>query len=260
MVSEEFISLLMQVRSRLNTVIWLELINSISAWGEEYSLADITQALPGLTNPDAAWLLNRALSSRGNLSWSQVAVILSTIDVLYKSQHTDVEVVWSGPTNGVFPVRRFDQVLYDEIESARQRILLVTFAANKINLLAQKLLSSIDRGVSISLILESEAESGGQLTHDAINAFRPLKSKNCNVYFWPIQNREKNPLGRPGKLHAKCAVVDSVAIVGSANLTDDAFNRNIEIGLLIKEETITDLVYAHFLKLIEKRVFEKMVF
>ena len=36
--------------------------------------------------------------------------------------------------------------------------------------------------------------------------------------------------GRPGKLHVKCAIVDDVALVGSANLTDDAFNRNMELA------------------------------
>jgi phosphatidylserine/phosphatidylglycerophosphate/cardiolipin synthase-like enzyme len=35
-----------------------------------------------------------------------------------------------------------------------------------------------------------------------------------------------------GKLHAKAAVIDKQALLSSANLTDDAFLRNLELGVL----------------------------
>jgi phosphatidylserine/phosphatidylglycerophosphate/cardiolipin synthase-like enzyme len=43
-----------------------------------------------------------------------------------------------------------------------------------------------------------------------------------------------NLWGRPGKLHAKVALVDDFVLVSSANLTDDAFNRNLEVGVLLR--------------------------
>jgi hypothetical protein len=47
------------------------------------------------------------------------------------------------------------------------------------------------------------------------------------------RQRELNANGKPGKLHAKAALVDGQALISSANLTDDAFNRNLELGALL---------------------------
>lgn len=171
----------------------------------------------------------------------------------------NLEILWSGPASGLFPVRRFDQVLYDLIQTSTERILLVTFAATKINLLCSQLEIALEKDIPISLILEAEAESEGQLSYDAIHAFSPVISKGCKVYYWPLEKRERNPSGRPGKLHAKCAVVDSKSIIGSANFTDDAFNRNLELGLLMNEPATADQIYNHFKTLIDNNVLKQAV-
>ncbi len=54
------------------------------------------------------------------------------------------------------------------------------------------------------------------------------------VYQWPVEKRGRNTAGKPGKLHAKVALIDDVALVSSANLTDDAFNRNLEVGVMVR--------------------------
>lgn len=69
-----------------------------------------------------------------------------------------------------------------------------------------------------------------------------------------MQQRERNQGGRPGKLHAKAAIVDDVALIGSANLTDDAFNRNMELGLLVNDHSFVALILQHFEELIRTRV------
>ena len=56
----------------------------------------------------------------------------------------------------------------------------------------------------------------------------------------------------PGKLHVKCAVVDGTALVGSGNLTDDAFNRNMELGLAVNDGATADAIYDHFMALAER--------
>lgn len=60
-----------------------------------------------------------------------------------------------------------------------------------------------------------------------------LDNQRFAVYYWPVEHRERNYAGWPGKLHAKLAIVDEVVMVSSANLTDDAFNRNMEVGVMI---------------------------
>jgi phosphatidylserine/phosphatidylglycerophosphate/cardiolipin synthase-like enzyme len=66
----------------------------------------------------------------------------------------------------------------------------------------------------------------------ALNAFPEVICKHAQIYYWPLDKRELNASGKPGKLHAKVAVVDDQAVFSSANLTDDAFTRNLELGTL----------------------------
>ena len=164
------------------------------------------------------------------------------------------EIIWTGPANNRFPVRRIDQVLYDLISTARTRILLVTFAAHRVRHLCDHLTNAIQRGVKLTLIVESEEESEGQLTRDAIAAFRDVPLASASLYYWPVEKRERNSAGRPGKLHVKCAIVDDVALIGSANLTDDAFNRNMELGMLVREEATVVTIAEHFNELIRSGV------
>jgi len=113
--------------------------------------------------------------------------------------------------------------------------------------------SSVD--VSLTLILETAEESEGQLNFDALNAFSTLPKGSYSVYCWPSDRRPRNAAGRPGKLHVKCAVVDSTALVGSGNLTEDAFNRNMELGLLVNDAPTADVLYSHFTALIARNEF-----
>jgi phosphatidylserine/phosphatidylglycerophosphate/cardiolipin synthase-like enzyme len=56
-------------------------------------------------------------------------------------------------------------------------------------------------------------------------------------------------------LHAKVAIADtSRALIGSANLTEAALQRNIEIGLLLSTPAPIASVRAHFEALIHNGV------
>jgi phosphatidylserine/phosphatidylglycerophosphate/cardiolipin synthase-like enzyme len=78
--------------------------------------------------------------------------------------------LWAGPAPAsVIPARRIDQVLYDLVANADKDILLITFAAHKIQRLADVLASASRRGVRVRLVLEFGVESQFQLSHDALN-------------------------------------------------------------------------------------------
>lgn len=186
--------------------------------------------------------------------WSEIAVAMTTVDCLTGDIAPLTEIIWTGPANKRFPVRRIDQVLYDLVSKAKTRIVLVTFAAHRVRHLCAHLTQAVDRGVELTLIVESEGESEGQLILDAIEAFRNVPAARTHLYYWPLEKRERNQAGRPGKLHMKCAIVDNVALIGSANLTDDAFNRNMELGILIREQTTVESISEHFQELIRAKV------
>ena len=61
--------------------------------------------------------------------------------------------------------------------------------------------------------------------------------------------------GPTGVLHAKAVVADGEAVfTTSANLTDAALDRNIELGVLIRDRTLAESVTSHFQGLIDREV------
>ena len=61
--------------------------------------------------------------------------------------------------------------------------------------------------------------------------------------------------GPAGVLHAKAVVADGEAVfMTSANLTDAAFDRNIELGVLIRDRALAASVTSHFQGLIDREV------
>lgn len=220
----------------------------------------VQQHLPTTNNADLAYLASDVIKKASSLmSWESLSWALSTTFASFwrgqAEQH--IELLWSGPSPAdQIPARRIDQALYDLIANAKQEILLVTFAAAKIERLASALLKAHDRGVRICLILEFEQASEGQLSYDAIKAFPSALVKAADIYFWPVEKRERNQAGRPGKMHAKLAIVDDTALVSSANLTDDAFNRNLELGVLVKNSIFIQTAKLHIVTLISNKFFK----
>jgi cardiolipin synthase A/B len=129
------------------------------------------------------------------------------VDCLVDDNAEMTEIIWTGPANARFPVRRIDRVLYDLVSKASRRIILVTFAAHRVRHLCELLTHAVERGVELTLVVESEGESEGQLTTDAVTAFRNVPLANTHIYYWPIERPERNQAGRPGKLHTKCAII-----------------------------------------------------
>ena len=70
--------------------------------------------------------------------------------------------------------------------------------------------------------------------------------------------RSLDPAGGAGVLHAKAVVVDDEAVVTSANLTEAALDRNIEIGLLVRDRTLAATMTRHFTTLIERSLLQPL--
>ena len=65
--------------------------------------------------------------------------------------------------------------------------------------------------------------------------------------------------GPSGVLHATAGVVDEESVfVTSANLTEAAFDRNIELGLLVRDRTLAATTLMHFRTLIEKNLLRRL--
>lgn len=214
----------------------------------------VLQRLPNTNNADVPFLMTEVVrSAASKMSWEALSWSISTAFSTYHrcQAENQIELLWGGPSpaSGI-PARRIDQALYDLIANAKHEILLVTFAAAQIGRLTGELLVAAKGGVQIRLILEFEESSEGQLSYDALKAFPAALADASEVYYWPVDKRERNQAGRVGKLHAKVAIVDNVVLVSSANLTDDAFNRNLEMGIMVRNSEFLASARTYFESLI----------
>jgi phosphatidylserine/phosphatidylglycerophosphate/cardiolipin synthase-like enzyme len=78
---------------------------------------------------------------------------------------------------------------------------------------------------------------------------------------WPGRSRPRvfydpralDPKCSGGALHAKAVVADDEAVfITSANMTEAALERNIELGLLVRDRALAATVETHFRGLIDR--------
>lgn len=159
------------------------------------------------------------------------------------------ELVWTGPTTGVVPVRRTEQVICEVVESAFVELFLVSFVAYRAEIVVRSLKAAHERGVRIKILLEADQEHGGTLDFDS---FRHLRRElpDAEFYGWKQRDSENH-----GSVHAKCAVADDkLAFVSSANLTGAAMDRNMEVGVLVKGGKLPVQLSQHMWELIRRRI------
>ena len=71
--------------------------------------------------------------------------------------------------------------------------------------------------------------------------------------------RSVEPGSPAGVLHAKAVVADEKSVfITSANLTEAAQDRNIELGLLVRDRTLAATTVIHFRTLIEKDLLRRL--
>jgi cardiolipin synthase len=143
MVSPELVHALTAARRRMTQGDWQQLAAKLAAMNASPDSASIRNATGGLLSQDAAWVLSEAFRKSSSANWSEIGVAMTTVDCLAGDNTPLTEIIWTGPANGRFPVRRIDQVLYDLISSAKKRIVLVTFAAHRVHHLCEHLANAL---------------------------------------------------------------------------------------------------------------------
>lgn len=200
-------------------------------------------------------LFDEWTSSAAGLPGNAVALALrSASRTLEQEQHREsIDIVWTGPTTTEVPVRLTREALIDVIRAAQASLIVVSFAAYKVEAIVNELTAAANRGVGIRLILETDEVGGGTLTMDAADAFSALHDV-AEFYIWPADKRPALEHGK-ASLHAKAAVADDhTALVTSANLTGHALTQNMELGLLVRGGPIPRRLASHFRQLIAQGV------
>ena len=150
-----------------------------------------------------------------------------------RAAEVSVETVWSGPGSHHVPVRATAAVLADVIREARRELLLMTYSARQYEPLTVALQAAVNRGVHVSVVVETLQGAGSALAGDEpYQAFAGITG--IDLWHWPSAKRTE----AGAKMHAKLAVADRcVLFVTSANLTQSGVGKNIEAGLLVRGGT-----------------------
>ena len=164
-----------------------------------------------------------------------------------------VDILWTGPTTTAVPVRRMEQALCELIDSARKKLLIVSFVAYKAEKVYSAIRSAIERGVHVAFLTEASKENGGSLDVDPADLLKK-KFPEADFYRW-----ENPDTSHPAVVHVKCAIADeSRALVTSANLTGAAMDNNMELGLMISSRRVSSRMAAHFTALVTEQILIKI--
>jgi len=173
---------------------------------------------------------------------------------------TRADLVWSGPEVPGLHARDTRRVYEELLDSAERSVWACTYAffdgPRAFEVVARRM--EVRSELRVILLLNIQRRRGDT------TAAEQLVRRFADRFWatdWPGSSRPSvfyDPraleLDRPaGVLHAKALVVDDEAVfVTSANLTEAALDRNIEVGLLVRDRALALTVSSHFRGLIDR--------
>lgn len=176
------------------------------------------------------------LSEQGDGSYA-AGLLIGRLDAV--AEQPKITAVWTGPDSDGPSGRLTLAVVADLIAEAQQEILLVSYASWPGESVRQAMHAAAARGVAITLLLERSVDNprfSGQED--------PFPGLFARRLAWPAPAR---PQG--ASMHGKALVVDRrTALVGSANLTGHALERNLECGLLVRGGDVPARMADHLLR------------
>ena len=232
-----------------------EKVQAVAAQVRRTEASKATTALPSVVGtPVASGVVEQLAAAWKNTKVSSDE--LASMLIAANHVHTKVvsvqstELVWTGPTTPFVSARRTEQALLQVINSAEQTLFIISFVAYDVSTIVKALNAANDRGVTISMLLESSHENGGSISIDVIGKMRGLVP-GARLYAW----RDKAESFTNGRVHAKVAVADKIScFITSANLTGYAMEKNMEAGVLISGGSIAKLLDEHLRSLIHLRI------
>lgn len=171
-----------------------------------------------------------------------------------------IELVLSGPDVPGVPTGDTAAAMRTLISEATQEILLVGYAIHNAHSLLEPLAAKMaaNESLCVTFCLDIPRKLGDtSLESEIVRRFaRDFREKHwpwpgLPRLFYDPRSLSGNPEHR-SSLHAKCIVADrSAALITSANFTQAAQHRNIEVGLLVRHPTLAARLACYFEGLID---------
>lgn len=170
------------------------------------------------------------------------------------------DLVWSGPEVPGLHARDTRRVFEELLGSAERSAWVCSYAYFDGPRAFEALARRMDDRPSLSVTLllniqrrRGETTAAEQLVRRFADRFWGTDwpgTSRPRVFYDP---RSLEPDGPTGVLHAKAVVADNeVVFVTSANLTEAALDRNIELGLLLRDRALAAAAASHFQILIDR--------
>jgi hypothetical protein len=204
------------------------------------------------------------LSAKG-IGGSAVAFALGLAAEAAASVHRP-DLVWSGEEVPGLHSRKTRQVFDELVGGAEKSLWICSYTyfngPKAFHRLAERMDSRA--ALEVTLLLNIKREWGDRTPADELAADF---SKKLWSQGWPGERRpavfyDPRSLkddGETAVLHAKAVVADDeVAFVTSANLTEKAFDANVEAGMLSRDRTVAMSLSKHFRVLIERGLLEQL--
>ena len=222
-----------------------------------YSPASVRSVL-GLREGSEDVVVAMGALERMGISGPASAAWIRTVEKA-ASRAPSPDLVWSGPEVPGVHARDTRRVYEELLGSAERSVWASTYAyfdgPRAFEVLARRMDATPDLRVILLLNIQrrrGEMTAAQELVRRFADRFWVTDwpgSSRPAVYYDP---RSLEPDGPGGVLHAKAVVTDDEAVfVTSANLTEAALDRNIELGLLVRDRVLAASVSSHFRGLID---------
>ena len=198
------------------------------------AISKLSAAIPGPHRKVLRPLIN-AWSAAPTTPGEAIAIAIESVEAAERlADHPTIEVVCTGPDSPLAPMRLTSEVVLDLVDGAAERLTICSFSSYKVTSVIKALDAAIERGVRVDLVLESQTHLNWGEGAEGFKGHR--------VFVWPDKARPPN-----AHLHAKAVVADSRnVLLTSANLSAAAFNRNLELGVLIRGGNAAATIQRHF--------------
>lgn len=170
------------------------------------------------------------------------------------------ELVWTGPEVPGLHARDTRRVYQELLGAARRTVWVSTFVyfdgPRAFEVLARRMDEQPELAVTLLLNIQrkrGDTTAADQLVRRFADRFWTTDwpgTRRPSIFYDP---RALELDGPAGVLHAKAVVADEeVVFLTSANFTEAALDRNIELGLLVRDHALAASVARHFRLLIER--------
>lgn len=210
-------------------------LTEVKAWGISAAAQTLTEQLGGMSRTTALMAVQATLNERA------------------VNRPPPPQLVWTGTSPG--KNARDTRVLLSELfNSAERSVLIAGYSFDDGSELFQPLHEGMaTRGLDVRFYINIEQRRGPIVTRESVE----LQVEQFLKKNWPFSGSRPTVFydervledGIFASLHAKCVVIDErLALITSANFTARGQDRNIEVGVVLEDEQLSQALVANFVQ------------